>query len=200
MRDDCGTQRQSRTAADVPATGGLSTSGCGSCREGTSTTQETLRRQQLARSKRRPAGAPHDAAPCDLINLRSELWTGRAHSRGEKGPRTRPAAAPEVAVVLEQDATAARGLARQYMSAYLAMPNYTNNLRRFGWIDEDFADGGSDRLVDALIPWGTREQVTAGIERHYEAGADEVAIQVLNGGDATAYPADAFRALAAALI
>jgi len=108
--------------------------------------------------------------------------------------------APEVAVVLEQDATPARNLARQYTSAYLAMPNYTNNLRRFGWTDEDFTDGGSDPLVDALIPWGTLEQVTAGIEKHYQAGADEVAIQVLNGGAATTFPADAFRNLAAALL
>ncbi|MEW2146657.1 TIGR03620 family F420-dependent LLM class oxidoreductase [Micromonospora vinacea] len=108
--------------------------------------------------------------------------------------------APEVAVVLDADATTARATARQYTTGYLALPNYTNNLRRFGWTDEDFADGGSDRLVDALIPWGTVEQVAAGLEKHYQAGADEVAIQVLNGGDAMTFPADAFRALAAALI
>ncbi|MEU5909080.1 TIGR03620 family F420-dependent LLM class oxidoreductase [Micromonospora sp. NPDC047527] len=108
--------------------------------------------------------------------------------------------APEVAVVLEADATAARATARQYTSGYLALPNYTNNLRRFGWTDEDFAEGGSDRLVDALIPWGTAEEVAAGLDKHYQAGADEVAVQVLNGGDATAFPADAFRALAAVLI
>ncbi|MGC4870083.1 TIGR03620 family F420-dependent LLM class oxidoreductase [Micromonospora sp. DT53] len=108
--------------------------------------------------------------------------------------------APEVAVVLDTDATTARATARQYTSGYLALPNYTNNLRRFGWTDEDFAAGGSDRLIDALIPWGTVENVAAGLEKHYQAGADEVAIQVLNGGDATAFPADAFRALAAVLI
>ncbi|MEU4556456.1 putative F420-dependent oxidoreductase [Micromonospora violae] len=108
--------------------------------------------------------------------------------------------APEVAVVLDPDASTARATARQYTSGYLALPNYTNNLRRFGWTDEDFADGGSDRLVDALIPWGTVEKVAAGLEKHYQAGADEVAIQVLNGGDDTSFPADGFRALAAALI
>ncbi|SCF23080.1 TIGR03620 family F420-dependent LLM class oxidoreductase [Micromonospora chokoriensis] len=108
--------------------------------------------------------------------------------------------APEVAVVLDADATTARATARQYANLYLALPNYTNNLRRFGWTDEDFAGGGSDRLIDALIPWGTVEKVAAGLEKHYQAGADEVAIQVLNGGDATTFPADAFRALAAALI
>ncbi|WP_433385946.1 LLM class F420-dependent oxidoreductase [Micromonospora sp. KLBMP9576] len=108
--------------------------------------------------------------------------------------------APEVAVVLDPDATTARATARQYMSPYLALPNYANNLRRFGWADEDFVAGGSDRLVDALIPWGTAEQVAAGLEKHYQAGADEIAVQVLNGGDAKVFPADAFRALATVLI
>lgn len=108
--------------------------------------------------------------------------------------------APEVAVVLDADATTARATARQYTSGYLALPNYTNNLRRFGWTDDDLAGGGSDRLVDALIPWGTVETVASGLEKHYQAGADEVAIQVLNGGDDTSFPADEFRALAAVLI
>jgi probable F420-dependent oxidoreductase len=121
-----------------------------------------------------------------------------AEARSALGPQR--LLAPEVAVVLEADAVAARAIARQYTTGYLALPNYTNNLRRFGWRDEDFVGGGSDRLVDALIPWGTPEQVAAGLEDHYRAGADEVAIQVLNGGDATTFPAEVFRTLAAILI
>ncbi|WP_433824364.1 LLM class F420-dependent oxidoreductase [Actinoplanes sp. CA-015351] len=108
--------------------------------------------------------------------------------------------APEVAVVLDANPETARATARQYTAGYLTLPNYTNNLRRFGWTDDDLAGGGSDRLVDALIPWGTAEQVAAGLEKHYQAGADEVAIQVLNGGDAGSFPADAFRTLARVLI
>jgi probable F420-dependent oxidoreductase len=87
--------------------------------------------------------------------------------------------APEVAVVLEEDPARAREIARRYATGYLALPNYTNNLRRFGYGDEDFADGGSDRLVDELIPWGSTATVAAGIARHVDAGADEVAVQVL---------------------
>jgi probable F420-dependent oxidoreductase len=108
--------------------------------------------------------------------------------------------APEVAVVLEPDPQKARAVARQYTAGYLTLPNYTNNLRRFGFTDDDLAGGGSDRLVDAVIPWGTADQVAAGLEKHFRAGADEVAIQVLNGGDATSFPAEAFRALAGKLI
>lgn len=108
--------------------------------------------------------------------------------------------APEVAVVLDDDPATARATARQYTTGYLALPNYTNNLRNYGWTDADFADGGSDRLVDALIPWGSIDDVTAGIETHYTAGADEVTIQVLNGGNVGEFPAEEFRALAGALI
>ncbi|MBM2623578.1 TIGR03620 family F420-dependent LLM class oxidoreductase [Actinoplanes sp. LDG1-06] len=108
--------------------------------------------------------------------------------------------APEVAVVLEPDAEAARAVAREYTAGYLTLPNYTNNLRRFGWTDDDLTGAGSDRLVDALIPWGTADQVADGIEKHFAAGADEVAIQVLNGGDRTSFPTEAFAALAAQLI
>ena len=87
--------------------------------------------------------------------------------------------APEVAVVLEEDPARAREVARRYATGYLALPNYTNNLRRFGYGDEDFADGGSERLIDELIPWGDAATVAAGVARHVDAGADEVAVQVL---------------------
>ncbi|MEU4689426.1 TIGR03620 family F420-dependent LLM class oxidoreductase [Actinoplanes sp. NPDC023714] len=107
--------------------------------------------------------------------------------------------APEVAVVLEPDEQRARAVARQYTAGYLTLPNYVNNLRRFGWTDEDLAGGGSDRLVDALIPWGSPERVAAGVDAHFAAGADEVAVQVLTGGEPI-FPAEAFRKLAAALI
>ncbi|MFI5954657.1 TIGR03620 family F420-dependent LLM class oxidoreductase [Cryptosporangium sp. NPDC051539] len=120
-----------------------------------------------------------------------------AEARGVLGPDA--LLAPEVAVVLEADATEARAVARRYMKGYLQLPNYTRNLVRIGWPEEELANGGSDRLVDALIPWGTVEQVVAGLEKHYRAGADEVTIQVLND-DQKSFPADAFRSLAAALI
>lgn len=110
-----------------------------------------------------------------------------------------PLLAPEVAVVLEADADTAREVARGYMDMYLQLPNYTNNLRRFGWGDDDLLHGGSDRLVDTLIPWGPLEQVVAGIGEHVAAGADEVAVQVLTG-DGSVFPRRQFRELAQALI
>src|SRR3954452_23791097 len=69
--------------------------------------------------------------------------------------------APELGVVLERDAGRAREIARGFLDLYLRLPNYTNNLRRLGFGDDDFRDGGSDRLVDALIAWGSEDEIAA---------------------------------------
>ncbi len=81
--------------------------------------------------------------------------------------------------MLEADPDAARHLARRYASIYLDLPNYTNNLRTFGFGDDDIGGGGSDRLIDAVIPWGDAAAVAARVREHLEAGADHVCIQVV---------------------
>ncbi|HVU62304.1 MAG TPA: LLM class F420-dependent oxidoreductase [Mycobacteriales bacterium] len=105
--------------------------------------------------------------------------------------------ATELAVALTSDPAAARAAGRQHLSIYLDLPNYTNNLRRLGFGDDDFADGGSDRLVDALVAWGDESAIAARVQEHRDAGADHVCIQVVNQ-DAGA-PRDQWRALAPAL-
>jgi len=102
----------------------------------------------------------------------------------------------EQAVVLTTDAEAARSAARKHMAIYLTLPNYTNNLRRLGWDDDDLANGGSDALVDALVAWGEPDVLAARITAHVDAGADHVCVQVLDD-DVTALPLDAWRRLAA---
>lgn len=87
--------------------------------------------------------------------------------------------APAQTVVFETDPTAARKRARQFMKRFLALPNYTNNLRRLGWGDDDLSNGGSDRLVDAIIAWGSLDQIAARVQAHLDAGADHVCVQVL---------------------
>lgn len=108
-----------------------------------------------------------------------------------------PTLAPEVAVVLHEDATAARELARGYVARYLALPNYVNNLRKTGWSEEDLAGGGSDRLLDALVPWGRAEAVAVRLHEHREVGADHVSVQVVAGDGR--FPLAGYRELAGAL-
>lgn len=90
--------------------------------------------------------------------------------------------APEQMVVLNTDPTEARRMARAGMKIYLGLPNYANNLLRSGFTEDDLAGGGSDRLVDAIVAWGTAEKVAARVNEHREAGADHVCMQVLNDG------------------
>lgn len=106
--------------------------------------------------------------------------------------------APEQAVVLSTDADEARRVARGHMATYLNLPNYTNNLRRFGWGDEDLADGGSDRLVDAIVAWGDEQAILDRVAAHHERGADHVALQVLPL-DGASVPMDDWHRLAQAL-
>jgi probable F420-dependent oxidoreductase len=86
---------------------------------------------------------------------------------------------PEQKILLETDAAKARGVARAAMKIYLGLPNYQNNLRWLGYGDADFAGGGSDRLVDAIVAWGDETALRRRIQAHRDAGADHVCVQPL---------------------
>jgi len=86
----------------------------------------------------------------------------------------------EQAVILEADPSKARAAARAYMSFYLTLPAYQKNLGALGFNQTDLANGGSDRLVDAIVAWGDEFAVRARVEAHYKAGANHVCILPLN--------------------
>jgi probable F420-dependent oxidoreductase len=92
-----------------------------------------------------------------------------------------PLLAPEQKVVLETDPGRARAIGRpRVQNPYLSLTNYRSNLLRLGWTEADLADGGSDALVDALAVHGDAAAIARGVTAHLEAGADHVAVQVLN--------------------
>ncbi|MEU5096178.1 LLM class F420-dependent oxidoreductase [Streptomyces sp. NPDC020996] len=110
-----------------------------------------------------------------------------------------PLLAPELKVVLEKDPDRARTLARDYLAMYLALPNYTGNFLRHGFTEADLADGGSDRLVDAVFAWGDETAIRSRIDTFFAAGADHVALQVVDGGTRESLPRRAWRELASLL-
>ena len=87
--------------------------------------------------------------------------------------------APEQKVLLSKDPSEARRLGRKFCSAYVGLVNYRNNLLTLGFADADFEDGGSDRLVDAIVAWGDETAIMKRIEAHWQAGADHVCVQPL---------------------
>jgi probable F420-dependent oxidoreductase len=105
--------------------------------------------------------------------------------------------APELAVVLDPVPEPARERARSYAATYLRLRNYTTNLLRFGFTERDLAGGGSDRLIDAVVPHGTAEEVAEAARAHLRAGADHVCLQPLGHGPE---PVGDYRALAKVLI
>jgi probable F420-dependent oxidoreductase len=143
--------------------------------------------RMLELSKSRASGAhPYFVPPEHTAVAREVLGEG-------------PLLAPEQMVLLERDPSEAREIARQAMSIYLSLPNYTNNLRRLGFGDEDLTAPGSDRLVDAIVAWGPSSAIAGRVQAHFDAGADHVCMQVL-GIPREASPLDTWRELASVVI
>uniref|UniRef100_A0A5Q5CCF9 Luciferase-like domain-containing protein n=1 Tax=Mycobacterium sp. (strain JLS) TaxID=164757 RepID=A0A5Q5CCF9_MYCSJ len=91
--------------------------------------------------------------------------------------------APEHKVVLTTDPEKARAVGRKALDVYLNLANYLNNWKRLGFGDEDVAKPGSDRLVDAVVAYGTVDAIAARLKQHLDADADHVPVQVLTGPD-----------------
>ena len=81
--------------------------------------------------------------------------------------------------MLDTDPVRGKAVARQYAKLYLGLRNYTQNLLNLGFAEGDLADGGSDRLIDAVIPQGSAEQIAEVVRAHLDAGADHVCVQPL---------------------
>ncbi|MFE6283217.1 LLM class F420-dependent oxidoreductase [Streptomyces sp. NPDC057877] len=107
-----------------------------------------------------------------------------------------PLLAPELKVVLETDPARARALAREALALYLTLPNYTNNFLRLGFTESDLADGGSDRLIDAVFAWGDESRVRGRVDAFLEAGADHVALQLVDDGPRDGLPREGWTRLA----
>jgi probable F420-dependent oxidoreductase len=120
-----------------------------------------------------------------------------AFARERLGPE--PYLAVEQAVVLESDAARALDVIRPFASFYVAADNYRRNLLRLGWPEADLSDGGSDRLLEAVVVHGDEGAIRERVRAHLEAGADHVCIQALPNTSVEAQLGQ-LRALAPALL
>jgi probable F420-dependent oxidoreductase len=120
-----------------------------------------------------------------------------AAARSVLGPG--PLLAVEQAVLLEQDPAAARRIGREFIAFYLPLPNYTRAWDRAGFGPQERAEGGSDRMVDAVVAWGGPEAIAERVRAHLDAGADHVCLQVLDP-DPNGVPLAGWRTLAPTLL
>ncbi|MEE1942696.1 LLM class F420-dependent oxidoreductase [Streptomyces sp. TRM 70361] len=141
--------------------------------------------RMLGLAAERAAGAlPYLVTSAQVAAARETLGTG-------------PVLAPELGVVLETDPERARALAREALSFYLGLTNYTDNWLRGGFTAEDLSGGGSDRLVDALFAWGDEDRIRARVDEFRAAGADHIAFQLVGGAAEGGLPREGWRRLAA---
>jgi probable F420-dependent oxidoreductase len=142
--------------------------------------------KMLQLSAERADGAhPYNTTPKHTAQARELLGAG-------------PLLCPEQAVVLETNPAKARAIARKFLAIYLTLPNYTNNFLRLGFQEADLTNGGSDKLIDAIIAWGDLKTVLNRIQEHHSAGADHVCLQVLTE-DPKTFPLREYRELASAI-
>ncbi|BBZ47825.1 LLM class F420-dependent oxidoreductase [Mycobacterium parmense] len=140
--------------------------------------------KMLALSASRTRGAhPYLVTPEHTASARATLGKG-------------PLLLPEQTVILTESADEARSIGTDWLRAYLALPNYANNLLRSGFSEDDL-EHVSTRLFDAIIAWGDEEAVMRRVDEHRAAGADHVCVQVLLA-DPQAFPRDQWRRIAAA--
>lgn len=91
--------------------------------------------------------------------------------------------AVEHAVLFEEDPVTARETAREHLHTYLTTPFNIAKFTRLGYTDDDIDHGGSDRIVDDLVFWGSPDTIVTRLRGHLDAGADHVAIQVIGAQD-----------------
>ncbi len=104
---------------------------------------------------------------------------------------------PELACVVDREPVRAKAVAREYARRHLGLRNYTQNLLDFGFTEADLADGGSDRLLDAVIPQGSADQIAEIVHAHLDVGADHVCLQPLGE---EGIPRNSWTALASVLV
>jgi probable F420-dependent oxidoreductase len=141
--------------------------------------------KMLELSATRARGAhPYLVTPEHTASARSALGEG-------------PLLLPEQTVILCDSADEARSIGTDWLRAYLALPNYANNLLRSGFSEEDLTQV-SDRLLNAIIAWGDEAAIMRRVAEHQAAGADHVCVQVLTA-DPAYFPREQWRRIAAAL-
>jgi len=83
-------------------------------------------------------------------------------------------------VILESDAATARARAREYLRPYLDIGHYPWRWSELGFVEADFANGGSNRLIDAIVAWGDERRIRQRIADQFDAGATHVCMLPLN--------------------
>jgi probable F420-dependent oxidoreductase len=114
--------------------------------------------------------------------------------RAELGPE--PFLAADMPVVLAPDLATARVIGNRHLLFYLGADNYRNNLLRLGWTEADLEPPGSDALFEEIVAWGDLDRIGRQAADRFEAGADQIVLNLV-GADPATPPLAELRTLAA---
>ena len=82
----------------------------------------------------------------------------------------------------DENPETARTTARRAIAYYVGLDYYHRAWRSFGFDATDFADGGSDRLIDSVVAWGSVPDIKDRIRRQEAAGASRIVVIPLGAG------------------
>lgn len=139
-------------------------------------TQPPLLIAALRRRMLELAATETDGALPFFVTAERITWMREVLDAAVPSGRPRPLLATALAVVIEPDPERARTAGRAWMKPYCRAQNYQHSLAEQGFEPADWEPPYADRLVDALVAWGSVEQVRARIAAFHAAGADHVAI------------------------
>jgi hypothetical protein len=114
--------------------------------------------------------------------------------------RPAPPVIAEMPCYLSTDADAVHEAARRDLAIYPQMPFYADVLARAGVPDVEraAADGWSDAMIDAVVPWGDEDELAMHAQSFLDVGADEVVLSPYGcGADPAANLDDALEVLGA---
>src|SRR5438552_775198 len=68
------------------------------------------------------------------------------------------------------------------------LPYYPTAFTQAGFEPADWSEGGSDRLIDSIVAWGSTADIRKRVEEFGNAGADRVVLNVVREDEAQRAP------------
>ena len=121
-----------------------------------------------------------EAAAANADGVFTYLMNTEHTARTRDGVGTDTLVTPMTMCLLCEDSDQARSLARKAIGYYTGLDYYHRAWRTLGFDDADFANGGSDRLVDAIVAWGSIDDIRRRLVEQQAAGTDRVVVIPLN--------------------
>jgi probable F420-dependent oxidoreductase len=122
------------------------------------------------------AATATDGALPFLVTAERVAWMRGVLDGASPPTSRRPVLGVTLAAVLDEDPVTARDAARAWIAPYCRSVNYQASLAEQGFEPADWEPPYADRLLDAIVAWGSPISLKERIAAMHAAGADHIAI------------------------